>query len=117
MSEASLFIGWGTPARGREKAALEVFDESVQYWGRLQQEGQIERFDVAILTPHGGLGGFAVLHGTAQQIDAVRRSDEFRHFINSANLRVDGLELCDAWVEEGLAEMLAQYRKELENLG
>jgi len=60
MAEAALFIGWGEATRGREKEALEIFNKSVQYWGRLQQEGKIERFDVALLEPHGSdLGGFA----------------------------------------------------------
>jgi hypothetical protein len=116
MSEAGLFIGWGLSARGREKAALEVFDESIQYWTRLQQEGQIERFDVAVLAPHGGLGGIIVVRGTAEQIDAVRRSDEYRHLTVRGNLRIDGLEACDAWVDEGLAKVMAEYRKELTNL-
>jgi hypothetical protein len=49
MAEAALFIGWGEVARGREKRALDVYNESLQYYGRLQQEGRIERFDVAVL--------------------------------------------------------------------
>ncbi len=116
MAEAALFIGWGMAARGREKAGLEVFNESVQYWGRLQQEGQIERFDVAILMPHGGLGGFALLRGTAQQIDSVRRSKEFRTLVDRVMLRVDQLELSDAWVDEGLAEVMGEYQDEVGKL-
>ena len=41
MAEAGLFIGWGAPVKGREAKGLEVFNESVEYWGRLQQEGRI----------------------------------------------------------------------------
>ena len=44
MAEAGLFIGWGAPITGREAKGLEVLDESVQYWGRLQQEGRIDSF-------------------------------------------------------------------------
>ena len=62
MAEAALFIGWGEVARGREKRALDVYSDSLQYYGRLQQEGRIERFDVAVLNPTGGdLGGFIML--------------------------------------------------------
>ena len=72
MAEAALCVTWGTPARGREKAALNVFNESMQYWGRLQQDGRIERFDVAMLAPSGGdLGGFIMARGTASQLDAL----------------------------------------------
>ena len=76
MAEAALFIGWGEVARGREKRALDVYSDSLST-GRLQQEGRIERFDVAVLNPTGGdLGGFIMLRGTAEQIDspAVPRS-------------------------------------------
>ncbi len=116
MAEAALFIGWRMPARGREKAGLEIFNESRQYWGRLQQEGQIERFDVAVLTPHRGLGGFALLRGTAQQIDSLRRSEEFKRLVNRVELRVDELEVGDAWVDEGLAEIMGQYQDEVGKL-
>jgi hypothetical protein len=37
MAEAGLFIGWGAPVRGREAKGLGVFNEGVEYWGRLQQ--------------------------------------------------------------------------------
>ena len=113
MAEAALFLGWGMAARGREKAGLEVFNESIQYWGRLQQEGQIESFDVAVLTPHGGLGGFVLLRGTAQQIDSLRRSKEFRTLVDRVTLRVDQLELSDAYVDEGLAEAMGEYQDEV----
>ena len=116
MAEAALFLGWGMPARGREKAGLEVFNESIQYWGRLQKEGQIESFDVAILQPHGGLGGFVLLRGTAQQIDSIRRSKEFRMLVDRVTLRVDQLEISDAFVDEGLAELMGEYQDEVGKL-
>ena len=80
MAEAALFLGWGRPARGREKAGVEVFNEGMQYWGRLQKEGQIESFDMAVLTPHGGLLGFSFsarnsaadrLHSPEQRVSDV----------------------------------------------
>ena len=116
MAEAALFMGWKEPARGREKAALEVFNEGLQYWGRLQQEGQIESFDVAILMPHGGLRGFMLLRGTAQQIDSLRRSKEFLTLVDRVILNVDQVEISDAWVDEGLAEVMGEYQDEVGKL-
>ena len=111
MAEAALFIGFGAAARGREKEALEIFNKSVQYWGRLQQEGKIDRFDVAILAPHGSdLGGFALLRGTAQQIDSVQREEEWQRLVAAVQLRVDGLGLVDALVDEELAKQLGYYQ-------
>lgn len=92
MADSILFVGWGTPVRGRERKAQEVFQESVEYWGRLQSEGQIESLQVALLNPHGGdLNGFAILQGEAEKLDEVRRSDEFARLLTRANLIVDSL--------------------------
>jgi hypothetical protein len=64
MADAGLLIGWGDLVRGREAKGLEVFNETLAYFGRLQQDGEIESFDTAILEPHGGdLGGFILLRG------------------------------------------------------
>jgi hypothetical protein len=118
MAEAALFIGWGEAARGREKRALEVFNEAMQYWGRLQKEGKIERFDVAALAPHGGdLGGFCLLRGTAQQIDSVRRDEEFERLISRVRLIGDDIGLADAFVDEKLAQVMAQYQEEIGKVG
>ena len=99
MAEAGLYLGWGTVVRGREKAALDLFNESLQYYGRLQQEGRIESFDVVILNPTGGdAGGFTLLRGTAQQIDSLRRNDEYQELQNRVQLIVEGLRITDAIV-------------------
>lgn len=37
MAGEALFIGWGAVVRGREKRALQVFQESMEYYGKLQQ--------------------------------------------------------------------------------
>jgi hypothetical protein len=117
MSEAALCTAWGVPVRGREKHALEVFNEVVQYWGGLQKEGRIERFDVAVLTPNGGdLGGFLLVRGTAAQIDAVRRSEDYQRLINRSQLIADHFRVADAFVDEGLAQMLSQYGDEVGKL-
>ena len=68
MADAALFIGWGQVVRGREKRAVQVFNESVEYWGKLQADGKIDDFEVVLLTPHGGdLQGFALLRGSSSR--------------------------------------------------
>jgi hypothetical protein len=117
MAEAALFIGWGDAAKGREKSALDVYNETLQYWGRLQQDGKIERFDVAVLTPNGGdVGGFMLVRGTAEQIDSVRRSDEYQRLINRVQLIADRLRVADASVDEGLGQIMSVYGEEVGNL-
>jgi len=112
MADAALYLGWGEVARGREKAALDVFNESMQYHGRLQKDGKIESFDVAILNPTGGdAGGFILVRGTAQQIDALRRDDEYLDLVTRVQMIVHGLRLTDAIVDEGLVQQIARFEK------
>ena len=66
MAEAALCQVWGAPIPGREKQALNVYNDTMQYWAGLQQEGKIERFEVVVLAPSGGeVAGFLLARGTA----------------------------------------------------
>ena len=52
MADAALFLGWGEGIPGREAKGLEVFAETLQYYGRLQEEGgKIESFEPVLLRP------------------------------------------------------------------
>jgi hypothetical protein len=109
----AIFIGWGQVVRGQEQRALEVFNESVAYWGSLQQEGRIESLDVVLLTPHGGdLAGFALLKGDPAKLDELSRDPEFQRRNARANLIVDGLGIVDAVSGESLGEQMQIYTKE-----
>jgi hypothetical protein len=118
MAEMGLFIGWGAPVRGREAKSLEVFDESVEYWGGLQRDGQIESFEVVLLYPHGGdLYGFALLRGSSESIDRIRASDEFNRLVSRAGLVVDGLGVVSAALGDSLGPQMERYREALGELG
>jgi hypothetical protein len=118
MAEMGLFIGWGAPVRGREAKGLEVFDKGVQYWGRLQQEGQIESFEVVLLYPHGGdLYGFSLLRGSSESIDRIRASDEFNDLVSRAGLVVERLGVVSAALGDSLGPQVERYRQAIGELG
>ena len=118
MAESGLFIGWGQVVRGREKRAVEVFNESVSYWGGLQNEGKIESFEVVLLAPHGGdLAGFALLRGSAEQMAALRGDDEFDRRITRADLIVDRQGVLDAVLGEGIGSTMSIYQGEIDEIG
>src|SRR5581483_1698934 len=77
MADRMLFISWGAPVRGREERGLEVFNDALGLLGRMQQDGSIESFDVALLTPNAAVNGYVAVHGSAAQIDALRQDEEF----------------------------------------
>ena len=114
MADSGLFIGWGEVVRGREERALEVFNEAVEFYGRLQQDGRIESFDVCLLEPHGGdLAGFMMLRGSDEQLDAVHHAEDFQRQMARANLIVEKLGLVHAYFGEELGRQMSMYQSEV----
>jgi hypothetical protein len=114
MADAGLFIGWGQVVRGREQRAVEVFNESVEYWGRLQSDGKIEDFEIAFLAPHGGdLAGYVLLRGSQGQINELRISEEFEQMTTRVDLIVERLGVVDALLGDGIARAMGIYSNEI----
>jgi hypothetical protein len=114
MADAGLFVGWGQVVRGREDRALDVFNETLELYGQMQSDGRIESFEVCLLQPHGGeLGGFELIRGSEEQIDALRRSEDFERINTKASLVVDDLGIVDMLIGDGLARGMAIYQEEL----
>lgn len=90
---------------------MEVFNEAVGILGRKQQDGRIERFDVVLLEPVAGLNGYITIHGTAEQIAALRQDDEFRRNMVDATLCVDGIQHIEGFANEGVAREMAIYQE------
>ncbi len=112
MADRMLFIGWGEVVRGREERASAVFDEVVGFYGRCQQDGRIERFEVVLLDNHASaLLGYFGLHGTAQQIAELRENEEFiRHMID-ASLVVNDLRIVGGYTNSGVGAQMEMWRE------
>jgi hypothetical protein len=118
MAGEALFIGWGTVVRGREKQALKLFQESMEYYGKLQQDGRIESFDVLLLGPHGGdLNGFVLLRGDRRQLADVRFSDEFESLVARASALLDRPGVVPAYGGEALAQQMARFQSAADEFG
>lgn len=111
MADRAMVITWGEVVRGREERAAENFNDAVGLYGRMQQDGRIERFDVTLLLPNAGIHGFMQLQGSAEQIAAVREDAEFRRLLIEAGLIVDRLTLTEGYVNEGIASQMAQWQQ------
>jgi hypothetical protein len=111
MPDRVLFISWGAPVSGREERGLEVFNEAMGLYGRLQQAGRIESFDVVLLNPNGGLNGYIQLHGTHDQLSAVQEDDDFRRTLLDASLIVEDLRIVEGMTNEGIATEMALYQQ------
>jgi hypothetical protein len=117
MAEMGLFTGWSWPVRGREAKSLEVFNEAVAYWGRQQEEGRIESFEVVLLQPHGGdLAGFLLARGSREAFDAIRGDDEFQRLLSRANQIVDGLGVVEAALGDTLGQQIELFQQAIDEL-
>jgi hypothetical protein len=118
MADDALFIGWGEVVRGRERKAIEVFNESLQYYGQLQQDGKVESVEPWFLAPHGGdLAGFILLRGQREQLDEIERSPEFERLQTRASLIVDRTGVINAYTGEALGRLLGQFEEASGDLG
>jgi len=117
MANAGIFVGFGQATRGREGLALAAFNEALEYYGRLQQEGVIESFEPVLLDPHGGdLGGFILLRGDRDRLAHLQATDEFRHLTLRAALCVDSIGTVGATLGDGLGPDMAFWSEEIAKL-
>ena len=118
MGDRALFVGFGAPVRGREERAVEVFGEWAGMLGRMQSDGRIESMDVALLDPHGGdLGGFFMVHGSAEQCAAVMEDEEFRRACIDAGLIVDDFGVIPAATGEEVGRRMGMYSEAVAKVG
>ena len=117
MADAGLFIGWGSAVRGREKIGLDVFNEAIEYFGGLQQQGEVESFEAIFLEPHGGdLGGFFLVRGERDKIARIRASDELNRISVRAGQVVESFGVVGASLGDGIPPQLELYQTALDEL-
>jgi hypothetical protein len=118
MTDRALFVGFGTPVRGREERAVEVFGEFVGMFGRMQSDGRIDSMDVTLLDPHGGdLGGFFMVHGSEAQCAALTNDEEFRRACIDASLIVDNFGVVPAATGEAVNRQMGMYSEAVTKVG
>ncbi len=118
MSDDALFVGWGEVVRGRERKAVEVFNEAIEYYSKLQQEGKIDSVEPWFLATHGGdLGGFMLIRGEREKLDEVVRSPEFEVLQTRVAMIVDGSGVVQAVTGEALARGMGHFQEATADLG
>src|SRR5712691_5222856 len=110
MADSGLFVGFFGPVRGREKQAVQVFNEAVGFYTKLQQDGEIESWDAVFLEPHGGdLGGFFLLRGDQDKIAKLRGSDDFARVSTRAQLIVENYGVVGAQFGERIQAQMGLF--------
>jgi hypothetical protein len=118
MADSALFIGWGSPVRGREQNAAQVFGEAVALWSKLEADGTLESWSAHFLEPHGGdLQGFFLLHGERETLALLRLADAFVSVIQRADTIVEGLGVVAASTGARLEVEMGRFLENAAELG
>jgi hypothetical protein len=110
MADRVVVISWGAPVAGREEHGLEVFNEALGFYGKCQQEGRIESFDVLLLSPNATMSGLITLKGTGDQLNTLKEDGDYRRILTDANLAVKDLCVMEGATNEGVADYVQVYQ-------
>jgi hypothetical protein len=111
MADRVLLISWKRPVVGREERGLEVFNEAVGLYGRKQQEGKIEGFDVSLFVPNGVIDGYIAVRGSVDQLALLQEDEEYQRNMVDASLIVEDLAVTVGYTNEGVAQQMAMYQE------
>jgi hypothetical protein len=118
MADAGFWVVWGLPSAGRERQALDLLKQTAGYLEDLRTAERIERFDTVILRPQTAeLGGFILIQGNRDQLEALRADRDFQTWVTQVQLVADRVGIVDAWVNDGLDEAIGLYDEALGKLG
>ncbi len=111
-ADSVLFCGWNRAYPGREKAAVELFNTTLNWWGKQKAAGKVESIEPVILSAHGGdMNGFLIVRGDAVKLAEVARSEEFQDIVTQATVLVQGFGVVHGWTGEGVAHQMNRYMK------
>jgi hypothetical protein len=114
----ALFVAWGSVVRGREQKSLAVFQEALQYYSRLQQQGEIQSVEPVALEAHGGdLEGFLLIRGEPEKLARLRATEDFIALTTRAQQVVDNVGVVGAFVGEGLQNLFVEVGRQAADLG
>jgi hypothetical protein len=112
MANAVIFLGWNRPSVGREQQAMQLFQKSLAFYGKLKTEGRIESFEPVILSAHGGdLNGFILIRGDAKKLSEIKREETFVDLVIEGEYCVDGFGHVGGYIGDGLNDVMSRWAK------
>jgi hypothetical protein len=112
MADSGIFMGWTRPATGASNKAMGLYKHIDGYFTRLHAEGRIANFDTVLLGAHGGdLGGFVLIRGDREKLDAIRSSAEFREVTVRGSMFLVGFRVLRAHMGSEATGLLQAYQR------
>ena len=119
MADAAIMISWGTAIPGREDMGMGVFMESIQFWGGLKSNGDIEDFRIYNFAS-GGLSnasGMVSIEGTPEQINALAAREDYKTLIIKATHIVSDMSIALAETGDTVMKSVERLQSVRKSLG
>jgi hypothetical protein len=117
VADDGIFVGFGVPTRGREQAAVKVFNELAQFLGAQQAQKNVESFEPVLLQAHGGdLGGFFLIRGEREKLDRMVASEAFDRLVARSLLVVEHFGVVNAALGGRVQTVLGLFQESTADL-
>jgi len=115
----AVMLSFGAVHPGRERLAVETFTEVSRFLGEVLADGVIESFAPYFYEGGAvdGTAGFFLLAGQQQQLDGLRRRDDFRRLVLRAGAATTGVAVHQLVAGAAAGRMMNLYRSVREELG
>jgi len=118
MANAAIVVMWGAHIPGRELKSLELFQEGMQFFAKLKEKGEIESVETVILrNPGADLVGFNIIRGDREKLLKVQNSPEARRFDFRSGLLFHNFRTVEAFIGDGLQQMMTEWATVAKELG
>jgi hypothetical protein len=118
MAKGALFIRWGFPTPALAGRANKIFGDAMEYWKDKQKQGMIDSFEPVFLDYYGGdLSGFVLIRGDREKLNKIRMDPEFESRNQRVAMVVPNFGIIDAFIGDELQRRMADYQKQLLELG
>ena len=93
MGDYAHVTAYGAIRVGREKQALELWADAIDFYEKAQANGLIDSYEIKVFLPSGGAlpTGMITLWGSQDQIDAIARDEDRMKLALRAGLVVEDL--------------------------
>ena len=118
MGDYAHVTAYGSIRAGREKQALAVWADAIDFYEKAQANGLIESYDVMLFQPSGGAlpTGLISMWGSEDQIDAVSRNEDRLALQIRAGLVVEDLVETRAMRGAAVLEGVGRFQQAVDSL-
>jgi hypothetical protein len=118
MGDSALLIQWGPPTAGRERHAVDLFRDSLEFFMKLVGERRIASVEPFFLEPHGGtVEGFFLIRGEQRELATLRTEDDFRKMSVKAQVIMQNFAVVGAITGKRLNKHMGWFAEAALDLG